>query len=94
MAARGAALPDPELHLGAGAESAELVVEDADFRRDLNAAIMQLPDRERDVVILRLLDQRSTVETAAALGCAEGTVKAALHHAVGKLRTSIKEWAP
>jgi len=92
VVARSAALPDPELHMGA--VSAELVVEDAEFRRDLNAAIMQLPDRERDVVILRLLEQRSTLETAAALGCAEGTVKAALHHAVGKLRKSIKEWAP
>ncbi len=47
-AARSAALPDPELHMGAGAASAELVVEDAEFRRDLNTAIMQLPDRERD----------------------------------------------
>ncbi len=94
VAARSAASPDPELHMGAGAASAELIVEDAEFRRDLNAAIMQLPDRERDVVILRLLEQRTTLETASVLGCAEGTVKAALHHAVGKLRMSIKEWAP
>jgi len=94
VVARGAVSPDPQLHMGSGAASADMVVEDAEFRRDLNAAIMQLPDRERDVVILRLLEQRSTLETASALRCAEGTVKAALHHAVGKLRTSIKEWAP
>ncbi|MCZ6755196.1 MAG: RNA polymerase sigma factor [Gemmatimonadetes bacterium] len=94
VAARSAVSPDPDLHMGEGAMPVERVVEAAEFRRDLNEAIMQLPDRERDVVILRLLEQRSTLETASALGCAEGTVKAALHHAVGKLRTSIKEWAP
>ncbi len=92
VVARSAALPDPELHMGARAASAELVVEDADFRRDLNSAIMQLPERERDVVILRLVEQRSTRETATTLDCAEGTVKAALHHAVHKLRVTIKEW--
>lgn len=92
--ARSLVTPEPALHMGAGAPEPDRAAEDAEFRRDLNAAIMTLPDRERDVVILRLLEQRTTRETATALDCAEGTVKAALHHAVAKLRTSIKEWAP
>lgn len=91
VVAHSAALPDPALHLGAGAAPPERLVEDAEFRRDLNTAIMRLPDRERDVIILRLVEQRSTRETATALDCAEGTVKAALHHAVAKLQTSIKD---
>lgn len=92
VAARSAASPNPALHVGAGAPPPELVVEVAEFRRDLNTAIMQLPERERDVVILRLVEQRSTRETATTLDCAEGTVKAALHHAVHKLRVTMKEW--
>ena len=92
VAVHGAGSPDPALHVGGGAAPPERVVEDAEFRRDLNTAIMQLPEHERDVVILRLVEQRSTKEAATALGCAEGTVKAALHHAIGKLRVTMKEW--
>ncbi len=41
-------------------------------------ALAELPARERDVVILRMLEGHSTREAAAAMDCAEGTVKAAL----------------
>ena len=53
---------------------------------------MELPERERDIVVLRMLYQRSIRETAEALGCAEGTVKAALHHALKKLQNSMEVW--
>jgi RNA polymerase sigma factor (sigma-70 family) len=53
---------------------------------------MELPDRERDVVILRMLEGRSTREAAEALGCAEGTVKATLSHALKKLHSSMEIW--
>ncbi len=92
VAARSAASPDPGPHMGTETVLADRVVEDAEFRRDLNSAIMQLPERERDVVILRLVEQRSTRETATTLDCAEGTVKAALHHAIHTLRVTMKEW--
>lgn len=73
---------------------AERHAESAELRRDLRAAIAALSDRERDVVVLRLLEQRSTRETAERLGIAEGTVKATLHHAVQKLKESMGAWAP
>jgi RNA polymerase sigma-70 factor (ECF subfamily) len=68
------------------------IAEDAELGQSINRAIMELPERERDVVVLRLVEQRSTRETAEMLGCAEGTVKAALHHAVKKLQTSMEVW--
>ena len=36
---------------------------------------MDLPPRQRETVILRVLEGKSTAETAAAMGCAAGTVK-------------------
>ncbi len=57
-----------------------------ELRRSIYTAVMELPPRERDVVVLRLVEGRSTRETASELGCAEGTVKAALHHALRKLQ--------
>ncbi len=62
------------------------------LRDSIHQALAELPERERDIVILRLLEGRSTRETAEVLGCAEGTVKAALHHAIKKLERSMEVW--
>ena len=53
-------------------------------------ALGGLAPQQRNVVILRILDGLSTRETATRLGIAEGTVKAALHQAVRKLRISLQ----
>lgn len=60
-------------------------------RARLHAAVDELPARQRDVVILRVVEDRSTAETARILGCAEGTVKAALHAAMHKLKQTFRE---
>ena len=64
------------------------------LRESINRALMEIPERERDVVVLRMLHERSTQETAAAFGCAEGTVKSTLHHALKKLQVSMEVWIP
>lgn len=64
-------------------EAARISDEVNDIRLDL---VMALPKRQRAVVLHRLCEGLSTRETAALLGCAEGTVKAALHSAVATLR--------
>ena len=69
-----------------------LDAEHSALHESINRALMELPERERDVVVLRMLYQRSTREAAEALGCAEGTVKAALHHALKKLQNSMEAW--
>jgi len=66
----------------------------AALRDAIHLAVLDLPPRERDVVVLRMLDGRSTRETAQVLACAEGTVKATLFHALRKLERPLEVWAP
>jgi RNA polymerase sigma factor (sigma-70 family) len=54
-------------------------------------AVAALPERQRDAVVCRLIEGRSTRETARLLDCAEGTVKALLHQGVCTLRKQMKE---
>ncbi|HEY0810819.1 MAG TPA: RNA polymerase sigma factor [Longimicrobiales bacterium] len=54
-------------------------------------AVETLPDRQREVVLLRIVEGRSTAEAARMLQCAEGTIKASLHAAVHKLQQTLKE---
>lgn len=54
-------------------------------------AVLALPERQRDVLLLRLVEGLSTAETAQVLQCAEGTVKATLHQATRKLQSLLKE---
>jgi RNA polymerase sigma-70 factor (ECF subfamily) len=76
----------------AGTETADREAEQRELRAALLEAVFALPEREREIVIARLIDGLSTKETANALGCAEGTVKAGLHHAVAKLRPALEVW--
>jgi RNA polymerase sigma-70 factor (ECF subfamily) len=54
-------------------------------------AVLALPERQRDVLLLRLVEGLSVAETARRMRCAEGTVKATLHQATRKLREQLKE---
>lgn len=47
-----------------------------------------LPGRQREVVMLRIFEELSVADTAKAMGCRQGTVKALLHKAVRRLRES------
>lgn len=49
-------------------------------------AVGRLPDRQRRAVVLRYYAGLSVAETAQALGCASGTVKALTHQAIASLR--------
>lgn len=53
-------------------------------------AIEQLPQMQRATFILRYREQLSVKETAAVLGCAEGTVKANGYHAIRRLRQILR----
>jgi RNA polymerase sigma-70 factor (sigma-E family) len=58
-------------------------------RLDLAFALAQLPARQRAVVVLRFYEDLSEVETAAALGCAVGTVKSQAAAALARLRRLV-----
>jgi RNA polymerase sigma-70 factor (ECF subfamily) len=55
-------------------------------RTELAAAMASLPEEQREVVLMRFVDEMSTEETAAALGIAQGTVKSRLNRAMDTLR--------
>ncbi len=58
----------------------------------LHRALAGLPPRQRDVVVLRLLEDLSVRETAAIMACREGTVKAHLAKATANMRTTLEAW--
>ena len=57
-----------------------------DLRDQLVRLLRQLPPRQRAVIVLRYWEQLSEAETAALLGCSEGTVKSAASRAMRQLR--------
>jgi RNA polymerase sigma-70 factor, ECF subfamily len=62
----------------------------AEEKHLIRAAMQDLPDRQREVLLLRFFEELSTEETATAMGCAEGTVKATLHQALRALKKKLK----
>ncbi len=53
---------------------------------EVRTLIAELPERQREVIVLRLFEDCSVKETAAAMGCREGTVKALLYKARAALQ--------
>ena len=52
----------------------------------LRQCLELLPDKHRQVILLRFFEDASLPDMAAVLGCSIGTVKSRLHHALEKLR--------
>jgi len=65
-------------------------IEALDERLDTEAAVARLPDRQRLAVECHYFVGLSVAETAAVMGCAEGTVKSTLHDARERLRTLLE----
>jgi RNA polymerase sigma-70 factor (sigma-E family) len=57
----------------------------------LRTALASVPVRQRAAVVLRHWSQLSVTETAAALGCSEGTVKSQTARGLAALRTTLTE---
>jgi RNA polymerase sigma-70 factor (sigma-E family) len=64
------------------------VTDALDQRSDLIAALLELPPKQRAVVMLRYWDGLTETQAAAVLGCSVGTVKSQASRALAKLRTS------
>ena len=67
-------------------EASNAEVASVDLRDALVRLLHQLPPRQRAVIVLRYWEQRTEAETAALLGCSEGTVKSAASRGLQRLR--------
>ncbi len=85
---RGEALVDEPPDTSSVPEGQVASLDSARRVRDL---VAKLPPRQREVVMLRIFEDLSVRETAGAMGCREGTVKALLHKATKALRISMNQ---
>jgi RNA polymerase sigma-70 factor, ECF subfamily len=58
----------------------------------LSKALQTLPTRQRECFLLRELQGLSVHETAAAMGCSEGSVKTHLSRAISALKLQLEDW--
>lgn len=73
----------------------ELVADDFSASSDQAVLLLQalgrLPRRQREVVVLRYLEDMSVAEVASILSCSEGTVKRSAHDGVRGLRAVVEK---
>ncbi|MFH5208634.1 sigma-70 family RNA polymerase sigma factor [Antrihabitans sp. NCIMB 15449] len=62
---------------------------DSEASRQMNTLLATLPDKHREILILRLVVGLSAEETAAAVGSTAGAVRVAQHRAIAKLKTRV-----
>ncbi|MGB0678276.1 MAG: RNA polymerase sigma factor [Polyangiales bacterium] len=75
--------------------SASVGLERRERAAQVRAALRQLPDKQREVIELHWLEERSFAEVAAIVGAKEGAVRVRAHRAYTALRRSLAgETAP
>ena len=70
-------------------ESAEDTTSRAQTLREIETEILKLPDRQREAFLLRYWEEMDVAETAAAMGCSEGSVKTHCFRAVQALGKAL-----
>jgi RNA polymerase sigma-70 factor (sigma-E family) len=78
--------------LRAGWRQAQDPAGQVDLRDALVRLLLRLPARQRAVLVLRYWEQLTDAETAAVLGCAEGTVRSAVSRGLTRMRELADEW--
>jgi RNA polymerase sigma factor (sigma-70 family) len=79
-----------ERRLGGAVPSPEAALLGSEQREELLDAIAGLSEADRQAIACRYFLELSEQETAAALGCARGTVKSRLSRALGRLRERME----
>ena len=85
----GEAVDIEALRPGDAAQEPERRSELDDAGEDVERALTLLPARQRQAFLLRSWEGMSVAETAAAMGCSEGSVKTHYSRAVGRLREAL-----
>ena len=73
-----------------GTESAADTVSRTQILLAIEAAVSELPARQREAFLLRYWDEFDVAETAAAMGCSEGSVKTHCSRAVHALAKALR----
>ena len=71
-------------------ESAEDSTRRAQVLREIEKEILELPARQREAFLMRYWEDMDVAETAAAMGCSEGSVKTHCSRAVQALGKALK----
>lgn len=72
------------------AQSAESLTQGAQLLRSIESEIQSLPARQREAFLLRYWEEMDVAETAAAMGCSEGSVKTHCFRAIQSLSKALK----
>jgi RNA polymerase sigma-70 factor (ECF subfamily) len=81
-----AALPEPQSR----GNVMEAVLQQEQCRR-LSELVQDLPARQREALLLRFFEDQSVEQTAAAMHCAVGTIKATVYQALRTLRQRLEQ---
>ncbi len=71
-------------------ESAENSTQRAQILREIELEIQELPARQREAFLMRYWEELDVAETAAAMGCSEGSVKTHCSRAVQALSKALR----
>ena len=71
-------------------ESAEDATRRAQVLREIELEIQELPARQREAFLMRYWEEMDVAETAAAMGCSEGSVKTHCSRAVHALSKALR----
>lgn len=84
--------PDPLAQAPDSAPGPDARAEGEGMMVALEAALQKLPARQREAFLLRNLEGLDVAETAAAMGCSDGSVKTHYFRAVQSLREQLGEF--
>jgi RNA polymerase sigma-70 factor (ECF subfamily) len=71
-------------------ESAESITDRAQTLRSIEEQVQQLPARQREAFLMRYWEEMDVAETAAAMGCSQGSVKTHCSRAVSALSQALR----